>query len=119
MANVYSIKDQYAQHFVTFTVHQWVDVFSRKEYADIFLESIRFCQKEKGLLVYAWVIMTNHVHMVIGSNKVKLSDIIRDLKKYTSKQIFQAIENNPYESRKNPSVLSVTSPCTSVVKTEL
>jgi len=101
VGHTYVIRDQFGQYFVTFTVHQWVDVFSRKEYADLFLDSIRYCQKEKGLKVYAWVIMTNHVHMIIGSDKVKLSDIIRDLKKYTSTQIINAIKNNPHESRKN------------------
>lgn len=45
--------------------------------------------------------MTNHVHMIISSQKTPLSDIIRDLKKYTATKIVDAIANNPYESRKN------------------
>ena len=101
MGHAYVIRDQFGQYFVTFTVNQWVDVFSRQEYADLFLDSVRFCQKEKGLKVHAWVIMTNHIHMIISSDKVNLSDIIRDLKKYTSTQIINAIKNNPQESRKN------------------
>lgn len=100
MGLAYTIKDQFAQHFVTFTVHQWADVFTRREYIDLFLDSVRFCQKEKGLKVHAWVIMTNHIHMIISSRGAKLSDIIRDLKKYTATQIFRAIENNTGESRK-------------------
>ena len=40
MAFSYSIKDQHALHFVTFTIHQWVDVFTRNEYSDILIESI-------------------------------------------------------------------------------
>jgi len=100
MAFEYRIKDQYAQHFVTFTVHQWVNVFTRKAYIDILLESLRFCQKNKGLKIYGWVIMTNHIHLIISSNKGNLSDIIRDLKKYTSSKIVKAIEENPKESRK-------------------
>ena len=100
MGLTYTVKDQQGQYFITCTVHQWVDVFTRREYIDIFLESIRFCQKEKGLKVYAWVIMTNHIHMIVSSEKENLSDIIRDFKKYTSKKIYEAIENNPKESRK-------------------
>ena len=82
-------------------LHQWADVFTRKEYIDILLESIRFCQSTKGLQVYAWVLMSNHIHMIVGTNKDSLSDIIRDFKKNTSKKIVEAIKNNPRESRKS------------------
>ncbi|WP_236252705.1 transposase [Echinicola sp. 20G] len=101
MAFTYKIRDQYGIYFVTFTVNQWVDVFSRPIYAELLLESIKHCQKHKGLLVYAYVILTNHCHLIIGSKKEPLSDIIRDLKKYTAKSIIKAIEENPHESRKN------------------
>ena len=100
MSFTYSIKNQDEIYFVTFTVHQWVDIFTRKDYKDIIIESLKFCQKEKGLKIYSWVIMTNHLHLIISSDKIKLSDIIRDFKKYTAKKIFDAIESNPYESRK-------------------
>ncbi|MEQ9377928.1 MAG: transposase [Imperialibacter sp.] len=101
MAFEYRIKDQYGQYFVTFTVHQWVDVFTREEYKNILIDSLRFCQKEKGLQIYGWVFMTNHIHLIISSNKEKLSDIIRDFKKYTASKVYAAIQNNQRESRKN------------------
>lgn len=41
----FKIRDQGAAHYLTFTVHQWIDVFSRKDYSDLILDSIRFCQK--------------------------------------------------------------------------
>ncbi len=100
MANKYSITDQKAVHFLTFRVHQFVDVFTRQLYIELLLESIKHCQKEKGLRVYGWVIMTNHAHFIFDSVDVALSDIIRDLKKFTSKSIFTAIETNDQESRK-------------------
>jgi REP element-mobilizing transposase RayT len=88
-------------YFVTFTVHQWVDVFTRSVYIDIVIESLRFCQQHKGLKIYAWVIMSNHIHLILRSETNKLSDIVRDFKKYTSTQIVNAIENNPKESRRS------------------
>lgn len=100
MGYSYAVQDQQGQYFVTFTVHQWVDVFTRPIYVDILLESIRFCQKNKGLQVYAWVIMSNHIHMIISCETGKLSDVIRDIRKYTSSKIVDAIENNKNESRK-------------------
>jgi putative transposase len=46
-------------------------------------------------------VMTNHIHLIIGTRQEKLSDIIRDFKKFTSAKIMQAIESNEKESRKN------------------
>ena len=100
MGYVFQIRDQSAAHFVTFTVHQWIDVFTRNEYKDIIINSLQFCQKNKGLEVYSWVIMSNHIHLIIRSSQDNLSDIIRDFKKFTAAKVIQAIENNPRESRK-------------------
>ena len=101
MSRKYKIWDQDKLYFVTFTVVQWLDVFIRREYKDIFLDSLRYCQKHKGLEVCAYCIMSSHVHMIIGRHgKEKLEDIIRDIKKFTSFKIIEAIKNNPQESRK-------------------
>ncbi len=102
MAFAYVVKDQEAVHFVTFSVHQWVDVFTRQSYVDELIKSLQYCQKEKGLEIFAWVIMSNHCHLILraaGNNK--LSDIIRDFKKHTSKSIYRAIGENVQESRKS------------------
>jgi REP element-mobilizing transposase RayT len=78
-----------------------VDVFTRQSYKEILLESIRYCQKEKGLILYAWCLMTNHIHMIVGRNgESKIEEIIRDFKKYTSVHVCRAIESNSTESRK-------------------
>lgn len=100
MAFTYTVKDQGAVHFVTFTVHQWADVFTRSVYVDILLNSLKFCQEKKGLEIYAWVVMSNHCHLVVRAKNENLSDIIRDLKKFTSKAIYKSIEENSHESRK-------------------
>jgi putative transposase len=100
MGFAYAVRDQGAVHFVTFTVHQWVDVFTRSQYIDIFLDNLKYCQRNKGLEVYAWVVMSNHCHLIIRAKYENLSDIIRDFKKFTSKAIYRAIEQNAQESRK-------------------
>lgn len=100
MTFAYTVKDQGAVHFVTFTVHQWADVFTRSKYVDILLNSLEFCQEKKGLEIYAWVVMSNHCHLVARAKHENLSDIIRDFKKFTSKAIYKSIEENDQESRK-------------------
>ena len=89
-------------YFITTTVVDWIDVFTRPIYKQIILDSLIYCQKEKGLDIYAWVLMSNHLHMVVGvgDDKQTISDILRDFKKYTSKKIIASIEENPEESRK-------------------
>ena len=95
----YSIHDQHAIHFVTFTIVEWIDVFTRRAYRDIVLDSFRYCQNHKGLKVHAWVIMSNHVHAVLSASEGNLSDVIRDLKGHTSKAIIAAVQNEN-ESRR-------------------
>jgi len=88
-------------YFISFATVGWTDVFTRMAYKDIFVESLRHCQQHKGLELYSWCLMTNHVHLVAKANGAsRMSDILRDLKKFTSKQIVKAIEENPHESRR-------------------
>jgi len=77
-----------------------MDVFIREEYKNILINSWRYCIEHKGLEVYGWCIMTSHVHMIIGSKKDKLENIVHDMKVFTSKSIKQSIKNHPEESRR-------------------
>jgi hypothetical protein len=49
----YKIRDQYAVHFITFAVVEWIDVFTRRTYSDIVMESLRYCINNKGLKLHA------------------------------------------------------------------
>lgn len=101
MALKYKITDQNEIYFVTFTVVNWIDIFIRDHYREIFVDSIKYCQRNKGLQVYAWVIMTSHVHMIIGTDgKMKLEDVVRDMKRHTSHKIKEVLNDNSFESRK-------------------
>jgi len=90
-------------YFVTFATVQWVDVFTRRVYVDILLDSIRYCQKEKGLRIHAWCLMSNHVHLMISTEfGHHPSDALRDLKKFTARKIIAAIgDKEQPESRRS------------------
>jgi putative transposase len=99
----YRIQDQQGLNFVTCTVVGWIDIFSRQYYRDILLQSLTFCRKEKGLLLFAFVLMSNHIHLVLQTapnSKYTLSEILRDFKKYTANKILTAIMNET-ESRRD------------------
>jgi REP element-mobilizing transposase RayT len=96
----YKIADQEALYFLTFTVVKWIDVFTRKEYKVIIVDSLNYCISNKGLEIYAWVLMSNHLHLIAKAKEgFILSHIIRDFKKFTSKQIVDKI-NETGESRR-------------------
>ena len=101
MSGKYKFHDPEAIYFVTMTVVDWVDVFTRSIYKDIIVDSLVYSIKNKGLALHAWVIMSNHVHLVVSAKpNHNLSDIFRDLKKFTSKKIVSEIESNIDESRR-------------------
>jgi len=99
MSTSYQIVEQNELHFVTFQIIHWIDIFTRQLYRDIVIDNLRFCQQNKGLEIYAFVIMSNHIHLILRSPDNKLSNIIRDFKSFTSKKIITAIHEIT-ESRK-------------------
>ena len=101
MSTKYRFKNTEGLYFITITVRHWIDIFTRREYKDIIVDALNYCCKEKGLEVFAWVIMTNHLHLIVRAKEgYLLPDILRDFKKFTSKSIISAITENQQESRK-------------------
>ena len=100
MSEGYKIRDQTLPHFITFTVVDWIDVFTRQTYNDVVNESLDYCIQNKGMILFGYVIMSNHIHMIIQSQEATLSDLIRDFKKFTAKSILEKIKNSP-ESRRD------------------
>lgn len=100
MSSKYKVGEDAIAHFVTFSIVGWVDVFSRECYKEIVIKSLQYCQEHKGLKLHAWVIMTNHVHLIVSSDTNKIENLVRDIKKYSSKQIIAAIQESKTESRK-------------------
>lgn len=96
----YKIRDQFGLYFMTFTVVGWIDLFSRKIYRDILIKNMQYCRKRKQLSIGAYVIMTNHVHIIWQSLNGKLSDTLRDFKSFSTKEFIAAIMNES-ESRKD------------------
>jgi REP element-mobilizing transposase RayT len=96
----YKFRDDSKLYFVTFTVTNWIDLFIRNEYKDIFLSSVRYCQNHKDLEVHGWCMMTSHIHMIVGTRGNPLSNIMRDLKRHSSESLHNCISKSTVESRR-------------------
>jgi len=57
MSRNYKFHDPKGLYFVSFAVVEWFDVFTMNEYKNILLDSLQYCQKEKGMEIFAWYIM--------------------------------------------------------------
>lgn len=99
MSERYKVGNSHIPHFITCTVTGWADALTRPEYKDIILSSLMYCQKHKGLRIHAWVLMSNHIHLIISAEN-GLPSVIRDFKKFTSTKVVAAIKANVQESRK-------------------
>ncbi len=78
-------------HFVTCTVLHWIPVFTQPATVEILLESLRFL-KQESLVVYAYVILENHLHMVVQSQQ--LDRDMRRFKSYTAKQLIRYLDEH-------------------------
>ncbi len=100
MSTGYQINDQEGLYYLTFQIVDWIDVFTRQVYRDIVIESLRFAIENKNLNIFAFVIMSNHMHAIMQSNTGELSNTIRDFKKFTSKRIIEMVQSMPESRRK-------------------
>ncbi len=100
MSERYKIQDNDKPYFMTITVVGWIDVFTRLGLKNIIVDSLNYCVKIKNLNIYAWCLMSNHLHLIAqAENPEKLNEIMRDFKTFTSKKIIQFIQS-ANESRK-------------------
>ena len=89
----YEIRGDYP-YFLTHTIVDWIDIFTRRELADVVVDSLDHCIRQKDLELYAWCLMPSHLHMIARSptsDERELSNIMRDFKKFTSGEIIRTI----------------------------
>ena len=80
MPSKYKFHDPEGTYFITMTVVDWIDVFTRSIYKDILVDSLTYSIDKKGLILHAWVMMSNHAHLIISAKQgFRLSDILLSL----------------------------------------
>ena len=86
----YKIYEPTHPHFVTCTVLHWIPIFTRQQSVQILIDCIKFLQDKDTLKVYAYVILENHMHMVVSSND--LHKTMQSFKHFTAKQILNMLK---------------------------
>ena len=88
-------------YFVTLTVVDWIDVFTQRKYFDLIIANLEYCRKKKGLRIFSYVIMTNHLHMICSSNEESLTKLLGHFKSYTAKVLLEEIKRDANPKRRS------------------
>ena len=90
-----SLAKRYEITFFTATVLEWKRLLANEQYKDIVVESLRFLVKNKRIVLYAFVIMDNHIHLLWECvYPHKREDVQRDFLKYTAQMIIKDLRND-------------------------
>jgi len=100
MSAAYRIYDQYKVYFITLTITSWIEVLKDDNQKRMVIESLKYCQKNKGLIIYSYCIMSNHLHLICRAGSEKgLSSIMRDFKRFTAGKILRYVACIPEKKR--------------------
>jgi REP element-mobilizing transposase RayT len=87
--------------YITLNVVDWVDVFIRPVYKQIIVHSLNHFAENKGLNIYAWCLMTNHLHLLVNTNEDhRLAEIEKEFKSFTTRKILEDMTVEPMRRRK-------------------
>lgn len=87
------IDSENSLYFLTFTVIEKIPVFTNSKYCDIIIENFEFYRQKHGLRIFNYIIMDNHIHVIMFHNE-NISKVVQDFKKYTAKQILELLEHD-------------------------
>ncbi|MDD2839845.1 MAG: hypothetical protein PHY80_01815 [Rickettsiales bacterium] len=82
-------ENKHCQYFLTITVNKWYDIFDGFDRWTILADSIKYFQKNRGLKIYCYVFMLNHIHLIVQSED--MIGFIRDFKRHTTKELKENI----------------------------
>jgi REP element-mobilizing transposase RayT len=77
-------------YFLTCTIVGWLAVFTRPEAVQVVFDSWNFLKKEKGIRLYGYVVLENHLHFIASAPD--LSNVVKRFKMYTARQLINLLE---------------------------
>ena len=91
MKKPWSFDDSNSPYFCTDVIVGWQYVFTSPEFFCAIIDSLKFCQENKGLRLHGYAIMPNHVHLVVSATQGNLASVIRDYKRHTAWRISELL----------------------------
>ncbi len=88
----YIIYDLKAPHFLTCTINNWIPIFTRQATVKVVIEALAYRQSQRGLKVYGYVILENHLHLIAQSENLQKE--ISSFKSWTAKQILIVLKEH-------------------------
>ena len=86
----YKIYEEQQPHFLTMTTVDWIPLFTNPDIVTEVLGSLRFVQQERGVILYAWVIMEHHLHLI--ATAPALGKTMKEFKSYTARTIIDHLK---------------------------
>jgi REP element-mobilizing transposase RayT len=94
-------REKEACYFITLQTVDWVDIFIRPVYKQVIVHTLNHFIESKGLIVYAWCLMSHHLHLLIQAKPgLVIADLEKEYKSFTTTKILEAIDTEP-ETRKD------------------
>ncbi len=87
--------------FITLKTIKDLHVFTDKQYFQAIIDSLRYCQEHKGLLLYAYAILINHLHLIFSANNGQEVEFLRDFKRHTTKVTLELLRKDNREKELN------------------
>lgn len=86
-------------YFVTTTVVNFACVFTQGKYCDVLIQNIKHYQQRYRFVILGYVIMPSHFHWIVEIELAQgtISDVMRDIKKYSAWDLMEALENDRRE----------------------
>ena len=88
----YKIFEPTHPHFITCTILHWIPIFTRTQTTDIIFDSLKYLQQTDNLKLYSYVILENHLHLIVSSDDIGKS--MRKFKSYTAREILKLLQEN-------------------------
>jgi REP element-mobilizing transposase RayT len=83
----YKIYEPTHPHFMTCTILHWIPIFTRTQTTDIIFGSLKYLQENDNFILYAYVILENHLHLIASSDDIGKS--MSKFKSFTAKKILK------------------------------
>ncbi len=89
-----SIHDPTHLYFVTVTVVEWIPLFKHSKYTEVILSSLTWMQKEKRILLFAFVIMPTHAHILIKPENQTIGEAAQQFGAFTAHETLKKVRED-------------------------